>query len=1092
MKNKHTWRALIGILLTIGMLLPTVACSHRRSNGAVESASESETISSRETTESVISTDTEAETETEATMGEKRDVTIQTNQVTDKIEFGSLPLGRVRADSWLEHQALLLAENITADFEKLSPDCKADGDNRSGWLGGSGENWERGPYYVRGLVALAYTLDSEPLKAQAQKWIEWTLASQTETGAFGPFAETPDKVDYWSLMPMLIALELYADATGDERVVPFLEKYFAWEYDALQKRPLSDWATERGGDNILAVYWLMERTGDRSWEKLCELLYRQTTNWSSRYDAEAWSGTYHIVNIQQSFKLFPIMFALTGEEMYLDTYYTGIENLYMASGRADGMSNGDEVNQNIFATHGSETCAVVERMFCDEIALTLLRDASIADHLEEIAYNALPQQLLPDGKGQVYFTMENQINASLGIRGFSSDGGDRSVYGAPGGFPCCVHNYQMGWPLFIASMWMTTSDGGLAVGAYGPSHVTATVGQGTNVTVTEATNYPYEETVTLHISADRTDTYPLYLRVPAWCDREQNVTVKINGHPVEGDWSIGAYFCLTAAWEDGDTVEITFPRKLTVEYGENNSVSVRLGGVLFALALDETWKRINYNPLNWNQRAGNRRYTSYAVTTTESWNMVLTDLDLQNLENSLTLTKKAIAADMTYEQANAPLVLTATARQLPTWVQTKNNTAGALPISPVDPAALSGDPVTVTLLPYAFSRLRMTMIPWTGNAAVTHKAENSISGDRLVFDNVIAPAERANDDEKVIQDIAYMLCFRMDTEIDRTFRVLINRQEIGTLTVKRGESEATMRGEGIKATHRNRVELIPTDGKALPAIDAITLTLISDSDDRFLYEAENGSLKGGAQKQGDCVTNIKAVGDAVVFPIIGCTKPGSYSIRIYYRASTGAATQTLYIDDARIATVQYPQTTDGEINSFVDIVVELPIGNHVLRLTHTESDTGCADLDSVGIKLEDEHPVDAVVGENGSGRIARLEAEKAKISGKCYSAGGHVAGIDNPGDSMTWTITVPADGEYIIRSYHCAPLGTATHTLGIDGAEEGKIRYAKAQTGWGIFSPAIYGEIRVTLTKGQHTLTVMRTQSDTGFAEVDAVEIIKE
>lgn len=177
------------------------------------------------------------------------------------------------------------------------------------------------------------------------------------------------------------------------------------------------------------------------------------------------------------------MYALTGEQVYLDTYYKGIENLYMISGRQDGMSNGDEhAPRGIASVYGSETCAVVERMLCDEIALYLLRDASIADHLENIAYNALPQQLLPDGRGQVYFTMQNQIMANLGSHGFTSDGGDRSVYGVPGGYPCCVHNYHMGWPLFVASMWMSTSDGGVAAGAYGPCTVTATVGNNTKLT----------------------------------------------------------------------------------------------------------------------------------------------------------------------------------------------------------------------------------------------------------------------------------------------------------------------------------------------------------------------------------------------------------------------------------------------------------------------------------------------------------------------------------------------------------------------------------------------------------------------------------
>jgi hypothetical protein len=101
------------------------------------------------------------------------------------MKFSSLPLGQVKAESWLKNQLLLQAEQVTKQFEKLSPDCKSEGDNRSGWLGGTGENWERGTYYTRGLIASAYVLDDPDMKAQAQKWIDWTLQSQVESGAFG-------------------------------------------------------------------------------------------------------------------------------------------------------------------------------------------------------------------------------------------------------------------------------------------------------------------------------------------------------------------------------------------------------------------------------------------------------------------------------------------------------------------------------------------------------------------------------------------------------------------------------------------------------------------------------------------------------------------------------------------------------------------------------------------------------------------------------------------------------------------------------------------------------------------------------------------
>jgi hypothetical protein len=39
----------------------------------------------------------------------------------------------------------------------------------SGWLGGTGESWERGPYFLDGLIPLAYLLNNNELKNKAQK-----------------------------------------------------------------------------------------------------------------------------------------------------------------------------------------------------------------------------------------------------------------------------------------------------------------------------------------------------------------------------------------------------------------------------------------------------------------------------------------------------------------------------------------------------------------------------------------------------------------------------------------------------------------------------------------------------------------------------------------------------------------------------------------------------------------------------------------------------------------------------------------------------------------------------------------------------------
>ncbi len=53
---------------------------------------------------------------------------------------------------------------------------------RNGWLGGDGDQWERGPYWIDGLLPLAYILDDEELIAKTKPRVEWAIGSQQADG----------------------------------------------------------------------------------------------------------------------------------------------------------------------------------------------------------------------------------------------------------------------------------------------------------------------------------------------------------------------------------------------------------------------------------------------------------------------------------------------------------------------------------------------------------------------------------------------------------------------------------------------------------------------------------------------------------------------------------------------------------------------------------------------------------------------------------------------------------------------------------------------------------------------------------------------
>ncbi len=186
--------------------------------------------------------------------------------------FLELPLGAIEPAGWLRDQLEIQAEGLTGHLGDFWEDV---GPN-SGWLGGTGESWERGPYYLDGLLPLAYVLKDNALIAKVQPWIEWTLASQSENGQFGPTVND----DWWPRMIMLKVLIQYAEATSDERVVPFMTNYFRFQATQLQARPLFGWSQARGGENLLCIQWLYNRAGEAFLLKLAELIHRQTIDWT--------------------------------------------------------------------------------------------------------------------------------------------------------------------------------------------------------------------------------------------------------------------------------------------------------------------------------------------------------------------------------------------------------------------------------------------------------------------------------------------------------------------------------------------------------------------------------------------------------------------------------------------------------------------------------------------------------------------------------------------------------------------------------------------------------------------------------------------
>jgi len=241
--------------------------------------------------------------------------------------FVALPLGSITPQGWLDTQLQAQRTGLTGHAEEIFSELRAD----AAWLGGNAPNsdWERPPYYLRGLVGLAYSLNDAGLKQRAQKWIDWAIASQNAEGNFGPATNN----DWWARMPMLDMFCDYHDATNDVRVIPFLTKYFRYQLATLDKQPLKEWASARAADNVNVVFWLYNRTGDAFLLDLARKIKEQAYNYTDIFSDNTFLSSFHNdffpkhgVNVAQAYKYGPVFYQLTKNPKDKDAFINGIQN----------------------------------------------------------------------------------------------------------------------------------------------------------------------------------------------------------------------------------------------------------------------------------------------------------------------------------------------------------------------------------------------------------------------------------------------------------------------------------------------------------------------------------------------------------------------------------------------------------------------------------------------------------------------------------------------------------------------------------------------------------------------------------------------
>ena len=631
------------------------------------------------------------------------------------MKYSELPLGAIRADGWLLEQLQRQASGLTGHLDEVYPQVMGPS---NAWLGGDGDAWERGPYWIDGLLPLAWILDDATLKEKASVWVESILASQRPDGNIGPAEDHPfvyglqrgKSQDWWPRMVALKILKQYYLATSDKRVTDCLTKYFHYQLQTLPEKPLdywSDWGAWRGADNIEVVLWLYGITADQSLLQLAELIHSQTKDWTSMFASGSIFSTQnsvHCVNLAQGFKAPAVWWQYSHDAAELQSLAAAAESIRHTVGLPTGLWAGDEQLHWGDPVRGSELCTAVEMMFSLEDILRITGAPSWADWLERVAFNALPAQVDEGFTAKQYYQQTNQISCTRGWREFSTphDGTD-VLFGTLNGYPCCLSNMHQGWPKFTQNLWYSTPDGGLAALVYAPSAVTAKVAGGVEVTINETTDYPFRESIGFTIGFTKKcrskASFPLRFRIPGWCSAAQ---VSINGEPVDAPVS-GGIILLDRTWKRGDVVELTFPMNLQTEEWYDRALTVVRGPLVYALKMEEnrTWLPFAghdslYGPGAWE------------VTSGTPWNYCI--MRDSFTPEACTVTENPVPA-YPWTSSAAPVSITIPARTLPHWTD-----IGSVAYFTED-GFDAGPETRIELIPYGCTTLRITcfpsrIIPW--------------------------------------------------------------------------------------------------------------------------------------------------------------------------------------------------------------------------------------------------------------------------------------------------------------------------------------------------------------------------------------------
>ncbi|MNK47157.1 Non-reducing end beta-L-arabinofuranosidase [compost metagenome] len=248
-----------------------------------------------------------------------------------------------------------------------------------------------------------------------------------------------------------------------------------------------------------------------------------------------------------------------------------VQKIHQAFGRDYQLPN--------FTAH-NETCANIGNVLWNWRMLQISGDAKYADVMELALHNSVLSGISLDGKNFLYTNPLAQSNDLPFKQRWSKD---RVPYIALSN--CCPPNVVR-TIAEVSDYAYSVSDKGLWFNLYGGNNLSTTLADGSKVSLTQETDYPWDGKIKITMKESAGKAYSIFLRIPAWT---HDAKISINGKAEQIQAVPGTYAEINRVWKKGDRIDLNLPMEaVLIEANplveENrNQVAVKRGPVVYCL-----------------------------------------------------------------------------------------------------------------------------------------------------------------------------------------------------------------------------------------------------------------------------------------------------------------------------------------------------------------------------------------------------------------------------------------------------------------------------------------------------------------------------